>query len=124
MPDIHRARFPMGTRGGAARFPPFSAFSRAADNGLDPCRPGATKALAVAAAATHSGPLAQLVEQRTLNPEAEGSSPSWPTKKASRDAGFWRWGGGEGRKPWTKSGPTADHEPSQSVATLVLVTDQ
>lgn len=26
------------------------------------------------------GPLAQLVEQRTLNPEVEGSSPSWPTK--------------------------------------------
>jgi hypothetical protein len=25
------------------------------------------------------GPLAQLVEQRTLNPLAEGSSPSWPT---------------------------------------------
>ena len=28
-----------------------------------------------------SGPLAQLVEQRTLNPFVEGSSPSWPTKK-------------------------------------------
>jgi hypothetical protein len=28
-----------------------------------------------------SGPLAQLVEQRTLNPEAEGSSPSWPTAR-------------------------------------------
>ncbi len=26
-----------------------------------------------------SGPLAQLVEQRTLNPLVEGSSPSWPT---------------------------------------------
>jgi hypothetical protein len=25
------------------------------------------------------GPLAQLVEQWTLNPLAEGSSPSWPT---------------------------------------------
>ncbi len=27
-----------------------------------------------------SGPLAQLVEQWTLNPLAEGSSPSWPTQ--------------------------------------------
>src|SRR5262245_43763420 len=26
------------------------------------------------------GPLAQLVEQWTLNPLAEGSSPSWPTR--------------------------------------------
>ena len=25
------------------------------------------------------GPLAQLAEQRTLNPQVEGSSPSWPT---------------------------------------------
>ncbi len=24
------------------------------------------------------GPLAQLAEQRTLNPEVEGSTPSWP----------------------------------------------
>ena len=27
------------------------------------------------------GPLAQLAEQRTLNPQVEGSIPSWPTKK-------------------------------------------
>ncbi len=42
-----------------------------------------------------SGPLAQLVEQWTLNPLAEGSSPSWPTPRTRRDsAGFLVCGAG------------------------------
>jgi hypothetical protein len=34
-------------------------------------------------ASRFAGPLAQLVEQRTLNPLADGSSPSWPTRSDS-----------------------------------------
>lgn len=33
---------------------------------------------------TAHGPLAQLVEQWTLNPLVEGSNPSWPTKSLSK----------------------------------------
>ena len=36
-----------------------------------------------AAGAVPSGSLAQLVEQRTLNPLVRGSSPRWPTKFSS-----------------------------------------
>ena len=36
------------------------------------------------------GPLAQLVEQGTLNPKVEGSNPSRPIRKALQTRGFSR----------------------------------
>lgn len=53
-----------------------------------PPQPGAAATLTPMSAAaicapSPPGPLAQLVEQRTLNPLADGSSPSWPTRNDS-----------------------------------------
>src|SRR5438552_8776143 len=73
------------------------------------------------------GPLAQLVEQGTLNPKVEGSNPSRPTLECPLEGAFSRVGGGpshfwgthfgsSGKKSWVSTGVQArDHirDPGQ-----------